>query len=107
MLQAIHVTRIDISVITESASVTISFVMATRDVLTAQMKRTANVLLISLNVRIQENVLINGIYVMVLTTARMLAMNRIAVSCNELQGLEDVHTKSFPSVFTTAKMKTI
>ena len=71
----------------ESVSVKIFSVMGTRSVLTVLMKRTVSASLMSLNVRSRENVSTKGIYVIIVTTAKMLATNRIAVSPKKLKHL--------------------
>lgn len=98
-------TRIDICVITENVSVKAMSVMGTRNVPTVLMKRTVSVLLISSNARSRENVSSKGNYVMVLMTARILATNKIVVSCKELKD-QDVRWRHYSgSILTFRLMK--
>lgn len=70
------------------------FVMATRNVLTVQMKPTVSVSPTSLNVRSRENVLIKGVCVITVTTAKMLVTKRIAVSSKKIEILNKCPFKS-------------
>ena len=77
--------RVNAAVITENVSVKGFFVMATRNVLTVQMKLTVSASPISLNVRSRKNVSIKGVCVIIVTIAKMLATNRIAVSSKKIE----------------------